>query len=171
MTRAPEELRVAARQIADEVLFPRALEADVAGTVPVEQLQCLADAGFYGISTYCDGPTIAELIEIIASGCLTTTFVWTQHLGAAAAAFRALGPVNDELADPLRSGAKRGGVAFAHMLRPGTPLTTATPDGDGWLFNGTAPWVTGWGHIDVVHAAARHGDDIVWVLLLSLIHI
>ena len=31
--------------------------------------------------------------------------------------------------------------------------------------NGTAPWVTGWGHIDVVHAAARHGEDIVWALI------
>ena len=31
--------------------------------------------------------------------------------------------------------------------------------------SGIAPWVTGWGHIDVVHAAARHGDDIVWALI------
>lgn len=154
-----------ARQLADEVLFPNALAADAAGVVPIKQLQCLADAGFYGISTHCEPPTIAAIIEEVASGCLTTTFVWTQHLGAAAAAINSDGPVKAELADALASGQKRGGVAFAHMLRPGTPMTTAEPTADGWRFDGIAPWVTGWGHIDVVHAAARHGDDIVWALI------
>ena len=162
----PDALLTAAHQIADEVLFPKALEADRAGRVPHEQLQCLADAGFYGISVTCDAATIAKIIEIMAGGCLTTTFVWTQHLGAAAAANAADGPVRAELADDLVSGTKRGGVAFAHMLRPGVPLTTAEPQQDGtWLFDGVAPWVTGWGHIDVVHAAARHGEDIVWALI------
>ena len=115
---SPDELRKSARRLADEVLFPLALDADTAGVVPVAQLQALADAGFYGISTYCDAPLIAELIETIASGCLTTTFVWTQHLGATAAAWYSKGPVRDELSVALATGAKRGGVAFAHMLRP-----------------------------------------------------
>ncbi len=154
-----------ARRLADEVLFPNALDADAAGVVPTYQLQCLADAGFYGISTRCDGASIAKIIEAFASGCLTTTFVWTQHLGAAAAAHASDGPVRAELADDLLAGHKRGGVAFAHMLRPGTPMTTIEPNTDGWALNGIAPWVTGWGHIDVVHAAARHGEDIVWALI------
>jgi len=165
-----EVLLASAQQIADEVLFPNALEADAAGVVPERQLQCIADAGFYGISTYCNAATIAKIIETFASGCLTTTFVYTQHLGAAAAAHTSDGPVRDELAADMAAGHKRGGVAFAHMLRPGTPMTTVLPmDGvageSGWLLNGTAPWVTGWGHIDVVHAAARHGEDIVWALI------
>ncbi len=160
-----EVLLASAQQIADEVLFANALAADAAGVVPERQLQCIADAGFYGISTYGDAATIAKIIETFASGCLTTTFVYTQHLGAASD-----GPVRDELAADLAAGDKRGGVAFAHMLRPGTPMTTVEPtDGvsgeSGWLLNGTAPWVTGWGHIDVVHAAARHGEDIVWALI------
>ena len=165
MPASPDELIASASQIADDLLFPLALEADRAGVVPEKQLQHLADAGFYGISTYCDARTIAKIIEAFASGCLTTTFVWTQHLGATAAAASSKGPVRSELAEDLASGTKRGGVAFAHMLRPGTPLTTATKTDGGWLYNGTAPWVTGWGHIDVVHAAARHGDDIVWALV------
>ena len=159
------ELVINAQKIADEVLFPLALEADAAGTVPEHQLQCIADGGFYGISTYCDGATIAKIIEAFASGCLTTTFVYTQHLGGAAAAHTSDGAVRDELAADLAAGTKRGGVAFAHMLRPGTPMTTTTPVEGGWSMNGTAPWVTGWGHIDVVHAAARHGEDIVWALI------
>jgi alkylation response protein AidB-like acyl-CoA dehydrogenase len=160
-----EILLASAQQIADEVLFSNALAADAAGVVPEPQLQCIADAGFYGISTYCDAATIGKIIETFASGCLTTTFVYTQHLGAAAAAHTSDGPVRDELAADMAAGHKRGGVAFAHVLRPGTPMTTVQPTNDGWLLNGTAPWVTGWGHIDVVHAAARHGEDIVWALI------
>ncbi len=165
MNPTPEALIESARQLADDVLFPNALSADAAGTVPHEQLQQMADAGFYGISTYCNAATIAKVIEMFASGCLTTTFVWTQHLGATLAAHNSEGPVKAELADELASGRKRGGVAFAHMLRPGTPMTTTEPANAGWKMNGSAPWVTGWGHIDVVHAAARHGDDIVWALI------
>jgi len=161
----PDELLAAARQIADDVLFPNALDADRAGAVPEMQLDCLAHAGLFGVSTHCDASTIAQLIEILASGCLTTTFVWTQHLGATAAAFTTDGPANTELADDLVAGRKRGGVAFAHMLRPGTPQTVAVPTTDGWIYQGSAPWVTGWGHIDVVLAAARHGDDILWALV------
>ena len=153
-----------AQQLADEVLFPNALEADAAGVVPEMQLDCLADAGLYGISVNHDASTIVKVIEALASGCLTTTFVWTQHLGAAAAANQGESAELRQLAPELAAGRRRGGVAFAHMLRPGTPLTTAEPVAGGWQFTGTAPWVTGWGHIDVVHAAARHGDDIVWVL-------
>jgi len=160
-----DELIATARTIADEVLFPNALAADAAGVVPVAQLHRIADAGLYGISTYCSPATICSIIEALASGCLTTTFVYTQHLGASAAAHFSDGPVRDELAADLASGHKRGGVAFAHMLRPGTPMTTVVPTEGGWLMNGVAPWVTGWGHIDVVHAAARHGDDIVWALI------
>jgi len=159
------DLVVAAHRLADEVLFPNSLEADAAGVVPERQLQCLADAGFYGISTRCDAATIVKIIEALASGCLTTTFVYVQHLGAAAAAHNSDGPVRSELAAELVAGEKRGGVAFAHMFRPGTPMTTTRPVEGGWIMDGTAPWVTGWGHIDVVHAAARHGEDIVWALV------
>ena len=162
----PGALLAKAHEIAEQVLFPDSLAIDQAGVVPAAQLQRLADAGFYGISTWCDAATIAKVIEVLAGGSLTATFVWVQHLGAAAAAFNSAGPLRDELADDLVAGRKRGGVAFAHMLRPGTPLTVAEPQQDGtWVFDGVAPWVTGWGHIDVVHAAARHDDDIVWALI------
>lgn len=162
---SPEVLVARAKQIADEVLFPNALAADQATGVPEKQLQFLADNGFYAMSTYCEPPTIFEVLEALASGCVTTSFVYAQHLGACASAFTSEGPVRAELADDLASGFKRGGVAFAHILRPGTPLTTAQRVAGGWEITGTAPWVTGWGHIDVVHAAARHGDDIVWSLI------
>ena len=154
----------AAQQLADNVLFPRALEADRGPGVPVDQLDALAAAGLHGASVHAAPETVTALIETLASGCMTTAFVWAQHLGAAAAAHFSEGSVN-RFADDLVAGRLRGGVAFAHMLRPDPPLTTAERVDGGWLFRGSAPWVTGWGHIDVFHAAARHEGDIVWALL------
>ncbi len=63
-------------------------------------------------------------------------------------------------------------MAFAHLLRPKAVLT-AQPTAGGWLLSGVAPWVTGWGYIDVVLTAARvgadadtgRGGDIVWLLV------
>lgn len=170
---SPKQLESIAQQIADDTLFPAAIDVDVSGRVPVEQLDVLADAGFYGLTSTDDefglgatGATVWAVIEAIASGCLTTAFVWTQHLGPSAAVSRLSEstPVA-EWSQALASGHKRAGVAFAHMLRPDPTLTTARPDGEGWILDGAAPWVTGWGHIDVVHAAARFEDQIVWGLI------
>jgi hypothetical protein len=64
------------------------------------------------------------------------------------------------------TGDVRAGVAFSGLRRPGPPILTAAPDGDSWRFTGLAPWVTGWGRVDVVRAAARRDDgDIVWALV------
>lgn len=166
------KLVAAARELADDLFFPNALQTDAAGVVPRAQLDALVEAGFSGVSSD-DRPgaapvsmaTMAQVLETLAGGCLTTAFVWAQHLGAARAASTSSGPVRARWSARLAGGDARGGVAFAHILRPGDPLTAATR-GDGcWRFNGSAPWVTGWGYIDVMHAAARHGDDIVWALI------
>lgn len=161
-----------ARQLAADVLFPQALDVDAQGKVPIAQLNDIAKAGLYGLTSShgefglaAKAATVWAVIEALASGCLTTAFVWTQHLGAAAAASAADEPVRSMWEGHLASGELRAGVAFAHLLRPGPALTIAEPSDDGWRFTGSAPWVTGWGHIDVVHAAARHGDDIVWALI------
>jgi len=161
-----------AQRLASDNLFPNALAVDASGEVPIEQLALIAEAGLYGLTSAdaehglaADPATVCAVIEALASGCLTTAFVWTQHLGAAAAASAADEPVRERWERPLATGKCRAGVAFAHLLRPGPPLTVAERTDDGWRFSGSAPWVTGWGHIDVVHAAARHDDNIVWALL------
>ena len=161
-----------ARSLADDVLFPAALATDAADTVPVRLLDALADAGLYGLTAprscgglQADAATVHAVVEALAGGCLTTTFVWTQHLGAARAACLAAGGVQ-AWGPRLARGERRAGVAFAHLRRPGPPSVTAAPDGaGGWVLRGEAPWVTGWGRIDVVHTAAVHGDDVVWSLV------
>lgn len=162
----------AAESFAEDTLFPNAIATDLSGRIPEAQLLQWAELGLYGLVAPPElggaGATLETLLSVIESmafGCLTTAFVWVQHQGSCRAAVESSGPVNDAWAAQLSSGQARGGVAFAHLLRSGPPAITAEPSDDGWVISGTAPWVTGWGFIDVVHVAARHGDDIVWGLV------
>jgi alkylation response protein AidB-like acyl-CoA dehydrogenase len=160
-----------ATTISDDVLFPGALEVDASDIVTVDRLDRLASAGFYGLAGPADAggmglPDMAMALEIIASGCLTTAFVWIQHHGAVRALAVASQPLRDAWIGRLCAGDLRAGVAFSGLRRPGPSILTASPDGDGWRFQGFAPWVTGWGRIDVVRAAARRENgDIVWALV------
>lgn len=163
-----------AREISDEFLFPGALEVDASEIVPIDRLDRLAAAGFYGLAGPADAggmgledfTSALEIIEIMAAGCLTTTFVWIQHHGAVRAIADAPSSLRGPWLERLCTGAVRAGVAFSGLRRPGPPILTAAPDGDGWRFTGLAPWVTGWGRVDVVRAAARREDgDIVWALI------
>jgi alkylation response protein AidB-like acyl-CoA dehydrogenase len=95
-----------AQQIADEVLYPAALSTDAGDVVPRELLDALAGAGLYGLVAPPDAgglgagfPEVCAVHEALASGCLTTAFVWAQHHGLV----RALAAGgNPELAASLR---------------------------------------------------------------------
>jgi alkylation response protein AidB-like acyl-CoA dehydrogenase len=161
-----------AQALADDVLFPAALATDAAEAVPVELLDALAEAGLYGLSAPAeaggagtDFQAVCAAIEALASGCLTTTFVWAQHLGAVrAASFSENEPIRAWI-EPLVRGEQRAGLALGGAL-PGAAQLVARPISDGWLFEGTSPFVSGWERIDVVHTAARTADDrLVWALV------
>jgi alkylation response protein AidB-like acyl-CoA dehydrogenase len=159
-----------AQQIAEEVLFPASLAVDTSDLLPATLLDALADAGLYGLAVPAalgglavDLPTVTAVVEHLASGCLTTTFVFMQHHSAARAA--SLVTEHHALARELAAGRVRAGVAFAHLRRPDPPAVVATEVEGGWQIDGDAPWVTGWGRIDLVHVAARSGSDIVWALV------
>ena len=166
-------LLTTARQLADEVLFERALDVDASGRVPEHNLDLLRDAGLYGLWAPAEvgGCGLDELerlplLEALAGGCLTTAFVWTQHGGASANAARtpAGSPLHDRWARALAAGEARGGVAFAHVLRP-EPCLFAERCTGGWKLRGAAPFVTGWGHIDAVLVAAHDAARLAWMLL------
>jgi hypothetical protein len=105
-------------------------------------------------------PVAWGVIETLAGGCLTTAFVWSQHHGlvAALSADDAPAGIRDAWLGPLCRGERRAGVSFAGLI-PGPPLLRARAVTGGWVIDGTAPWVTGWGRIDVVHVSARTVDD------------
>lgn len=167
------EALAAARWIADEVLFPAAPAVDTADRVPRGHLDLLAERGFYGLAspeTTLDVPDYAavqRIVEILAGGCLTTAFVWVQHHGAVMAVAKSGNEAlrSKYLAD-LTAGGVRAGLAAGAAVRPGPPLLRATPVDGGWIFDGTAPWVTGWGMVDLLHIAARDDNDVlVWALV------
>jgi alkylation response protein AidB-like acyl-CoA dehydrogenase len=167
-----ESAVASAQRLADELLFPAAVATDASDVVPVELLDALAEAGLYGIvappdygGVSADFGTVCAVLEALASGCLTTAFLWMQHVGLV----RALTYSDDQnlrarWLKPLASGEIRAGLALGGALPK--PSLRAVPDGDGWLLDGVSPFVSGWGRIDVMHAATRTADnDIVWLIV------
>jgi alkylation response protein AidB-like acyl-CoA dehydrogenase len=162
-----------ANAIADDLLFPAALATDTADQVPHSHLDRLADAGLYGLfgppdtgGLGADAATGLGVVEVLASGCLSTTFVWIQHHSALLAVADSTAPgIRDEYLPAMCRGKWRAGIAVAG-IRPGAAGVSAKAVAGGWLVNGDVPWVTGWGLIDVVHTAALGLDGaIIWLLI------
>jgi alkylation response protein AidB-like acyl-CoA dehydrogenase len=157
----------AAFEVAETVLFPCALDVDRADEVPASHLAALASAGLYGVETAEIDPADRWLIsEVLASGCLPTAFVWIQHHGAVRGL---LASPNRELRErwlgPLTSGDRRAGIAIGGVRPPAPSLRGFRVDG-GWRLDGTVPWVTGWGMIDVILTGAVVDDrEEVWALI------
>ncbi len=169
MSARPEPV-LAAEELAESLLFPQASTVDATGELPREHLDALAAASLYGVSAPpgLGGVSATELgliVEALAGGCLSTAFVWIQHLGAVRAAAAASAELRRAWLRPLCTGDRRAAVAQAGV-RPGPAMLRATPIDGGYQIDGDAPWVTGWGLVDVVHTAARLSDDmVVWALI------
>lgn len=152
-----------------------AATVDASGVLPADHLRALAEAGFYGIFAPASAgglglgfPKVCAAVEELASACLASTFVWMQHFGL----LRTLldpatpGALSDQFLPGAVRGEVRGGLALAGLL-PGPPRITARPAPRGWRLDGQAPWVSGWGHIDLLHVAARGPGESVVTLLVD----
>jgi alkylation response protein AidB-like acyl-CoA dehydrogenase len=151
-----------------------AAAVDRATSLPANHLDALASIGLYGASAPVLegglGLTSLELwgvVEELASACLASTFVWLQHSRLLAAAF------NDGAPEFVRrqrtkiaNGEIKGGVALGGLL-PGPARLKATPTSRGWILDGEAPWVSGWGLVDTLLVAARGPDNTVVNVLVA----
>ncbi|MEV0298894.1 acyl-CoA dehydrogenase [Nocardia sp. NPDC050710] len=149
-----------AQQLSDEVFAPHADAVDRTGVIPAQHFDLLAANGFYGatMSDDLDIATFSEVGEILVAGCLATTFVWAQHLGVARRI--ATSPnheLRESLTEDLRHGRVRSGVSYAGADDRAS-LVAHRVNG-GYLLHGSAPFVTGWGLIDVIGVMARDADD------------
>lgn len=158
---------LAARFLAD------AAAVDAADSVPEAHLRGLADAGLYGVFAPVSAGGLGRgeselrlVVEELASACLASTFVWAQHFGLLGAMLDPGAPaaLREALLPAVVRGEVRGGVALAGLL-PGPPRLSAQPADGGWLVDGQAPWVSGWGTIDLLLAVARGPDDTAVTLL------
>jgi alkylation response protein AidB-like acyl-CoA dehydrogenase len=152
-----------------------AAAVDAADALPHEHLRGLADAGLYGIfAPVSEGglglthPEVCAVVEELASACLASAFVWIQHFGLLRALLDPATPaaLRASLLTRAIRGEVRGGLALAGLL-PGPPRLTAEPVPGGWLLNGEAPWVSGWGIADLLLVAARAPHDSVLTLLVD----
>jgi alkylation response protein AidB-like acyl-CoA dehydrogenase len=160
-------------RIADDVLFAHALEVDATSTIPPDHLGALADAGLFGIA----GPPAAggldldaraqrRVREILASGCLTTAFVWAQHQSVVRRLRLAPPALQDTWLADLCAGRVRGGLVLAGLLPGPEPLLRIRPSHDGFTISGSAPAVSGWSHIGILLVVARRApDEVAYVLV------
>ncbi len=141
------------------------METDASDQVPAAHLDALAEAGLYGIAgplncggLNADRSTLSTVIETLAAGCLSTTFVWIQHQ-TPVRALSASGneSLRQELLTALCSGEQRAGIALGG-LRAGPTQIDARRVAGGWILNGEVPYITGWNHIDLLFVAARTSD-------------
>jgi isovaleryl-CoA dehydrogenase len=152
-----------AREIAESVLFPVADSVDADGEIPSSHFDALAAEGFYGLAALGDdGPSAAELVEVVETlcgGCLATAFTWMQHHGVVGAlASTSNDGLRKQYWDSLITGAVSGGVAYAGAI-PNPPLLWARRIDNGYVLDGTAPFVTGWGIVDILLVSARDEFD------------
>jgi len=168
-----EEIIRLATRLADDVLYPNATDVDTGRRPVAANLDLLAEHGFYGGMLPAeagglgvDFATANLLAEILASGCLSTTLTLGQHQGiTATVAAQARPELRDAWLPGLASGTIRSGAAFTGAI-PGPPRLTVRETPGGYVLNGTAPWVSGWGMVHVLGTAARDADDkIRWLLV------
>jgi alkylation response protein AidB-like acyl-CoA dehydrogenase len=161
-----------AQRLADDVLFPAALETDRADVLPIGLLDAIAAAGLYGLASPvvvggldADFETVCAVWEALSSGCLTTAFVWGQHIGLVHSLAASNTPeLKTAWLGPLTKGTIRAGLALGGALPQ--PTLHAGRAAGGWRLDGFSPFVSGWNRVDVLHAATRtENDEVVWLIV------
>jgi alkylation response protein AidB-like acyl-CoA dehydrogenase len=157
------------------MLFPEAMRVDGLDALPAAHLDALAAAGLYGAPVPpeagglgLDLGGICAVAEELASGCLATAFVWIQNRGLVTtlATEGAPAALRDQWLGSLCQGKVRGGITTAGLI-PGPPLLRAQPADGGWRLAGEAPWVTGWGLVDLLLLVARGPGDTAVTLIVD----
>jgi len=151
-----------------ELLSRDAAAVDRSPSVPPDHLAAFAAAGLYGAfapkelgGLELPFAEACDVVEQLSAACLTTTFVWLQHFRLLGALLDPAAPENLRLMLPSAiSGQVKGGVSLGGLL-PGPARLTAEATDGGWLLDGEAPWVSGWGIVDTLVVTAREGADSV----------
>ena len=168
-TAAPHPLLATAHALPAGLLAPHAARVDQEG-VPASHLDAIRRSGLLGVSAPKEyggagapDAVAREIQEILAGACCSTWFVQTQHHSPVRLLAQSALPVRERLLGPLATGELLAGIAFAHVRAfPRVPVRV-TSERDGWRFDGTVPWFTGWGLNDVMLlAGVSEADEVVF---------
>jgi alkylation response protein AidB-like acyl-CoA dehydrogenase len=163
-------------------LAGRADALDLAGDWPAEQLDLCRRYGvnrwFVGRQWGGEGWRDLDILQglmRLSSACLATTFVLTQPLGVCrrlvASENHAL---RDELLPRLAAGEVFATVGIAHLTTSrrhlGRPMLAARETAEGYVLDGSLPWVSGATRADfiVTGATCEDGRQILAVLPTAL---
>ncbi|MEU9916694.1 acyl-CoA dehydrogenase family protein [Streptomyces sp. NPDC051001] len=169
MTMAPHPLVVRTQELADRLLSPQAARVDLA-EVPASHVAEIGRSGLLGVSAPREyggagapDSVAREIQEILAGACCSTWFVQTQHHTPVRMLAKSERSLRERLLRPLASGELLAGIAYAHVRAfPRVPVR-ARAERDGWRFDGSVPWYTGWGLNDVMLlAGVTDADEIVF---------
>ncbi len=114
-----------------------------------------------------DEPMFREFQESVARYSGSLAFLQTQHQSAVSMIAKG---ENDALRrkvlPTMGNGERLIGIGFSQLRRPGPPLLTATPVDDGYLLDGTVPWVTGYGlfHEFLIGASLPDGRAVFGIV-------
>ena len=170
LTPQQQHLRSRARELAQEVIGPRAAEVDRDEKYPWANVDALQAEGFTGMTVPKDlgGPGLTYLdavlvIEEVAKVCGTTArIVVESNMGAISAVLAYGSNAQRKLAAEFVLGGDKPAIC---ITEPGagsaaTEMTTrAQKDGDRFVINGSKHWITGGGVSKLHLIFARVFDD------------
>ena len=145
---------------------------------PDQQLKLLAEAGVYrwfvgaeqGGFGWTADDIAAGYIEL-GSACLTSTFIVTQRVAALKRiALSENTALVQRVLPSMLDGSSPGTVGISHLTTSrrhlGKPALLLTPDGDGFIANGLAPWVTGANSAQqlLLGGALENGEEILFLV-------
>ena len=146
-----------------------ALESPGGPSWPRQSLEACAAAGVFawfvepddGGFGWSEADRCAGYVRL-AAGCLTTTFVITQHVGACRRLAASRAPAKARFLPDLVSGRRWATVGISHLTTSRRhvrqPVLRAEARGSGFVLEGEAPWVTSSPHADVLVVAAELDD-------------
>lgn len=144
LDQAIEFLRDFVKPRAEDIDQEPGVLGDVLAEMGAQQLMALKRPAAYG-GPDVDEATFRRFQEETARTSGTLAFLQTQHQSAVAMLARS---DNVELRDAylpfMADGRKLVGIGFSQLRRPGPPIMRAEATADGYVLNGTVPWVTGW---------------------------
>jgi alkylation response protein AidB-like acyl-CoA dehydrogenase len=143
-----------ARNIADEVLAPRAVENDREGRFPAEAVEALGKAGLLGLTipTAHGGlgqgqAAFAEVVATLAERCPSAAMIYTMHVSAVAVI--AAAPKQESLLAEIARGKHLSTLAFSEKGSRShfwAPVSRAMRAPGGVKLSAEKSWVTSAGH-------------------------